>query len=165
ADRVAGQRRRAQLDPVRGRHHRDLRHQLPAQRAQPDDDRPAHAGNPRPDHVRVGDRPGRTGGGAAMNAMLPVVAGLLLAAGAGAQAQAQAQPDRMDKAFEAWDTDHNGVLSRAEFEAGWRAVVERGIAARLRAQLEKLDRNDDNGLDGAEYASLALVMQAGKDAP
>ena len=102
-----------------------------------------------------------------MNAMLPVVAGLLLAAGAGAQAQAQAQaqPDRMDKAFEAWDTDHNGVLSRAEFEAGWRAVVERGIAARLRAQFEKLDRNDDNGLDGAEYASLALVMQAGKDAP
>jgi Ca2+-binding EF-hand superfamily protein len=98
-----------------------------------------------------------------MNAMFPVVAGLLLAAGAGAQAQAQS--DRMDKAFEAWDTDHNGVLSRAEFEAGWRAVVERGIAARLRAQFEKLDRNDDNGLDGAEYASLALVMQAGKDAP
>ena len=98
-----------------------------------------------------------------MNAIGAIVAGLLLAAGAGVQAQAQ--PDRMDKAFEAWDTDHNGVLSRAEFEAGWRAVVERGIAARLRSQFEKLDRNDDNGLDGAEYASLALVMQAGKDAP
>ena len=70
-----------------------------------------------------------------MNAMLSVVAGLLLAAGAGAQAQAQS--GRMDKAFEAWDTDHNGVLSRAEFEAGWRAVVERGVAARLRAQFEK----------------------------
>lgn len=104
-----------------------------------------------------------------MNAMLPVVAGLLLAAGSGAGARAQTQAHapsaRMDKAFEAWDTDHNGVLSRTEFDAGWRAVVERGIAARLRTQFEKLDRNDDNGLDGAEYASLALVMQAGKDAP
>src|SRR5690606_20228832 len=146
---------------------RDLRHQLPAERAQPDDDRPAHAGNPRPHHVRVGDSTGRTGGGAAMNVLLSAIAGLLLAAGAGAQAQTQAQAPSggMDKAFEAWDTDHNGVISRTEFEKGWQGVIERGVAARLRAQFDKLDRNDDGGLDGAEYASLALVMQAGKDAP
>ena len=69
-----------------------------------------------------------------MNAMLPVVAGLLLAAGSGAGARAQTQAHapsaRMDKAFEAWDTDHNGVLSRTEFDAGWRAVVEVGIGQR-----------------------------------
>lgn len=100
-----------------------------------------------------------------MNVLLSAIAGLLLATGAGAQAQSQAPSAGIDKAFEAWDTDHNGVISRAEFEAGWQGVIERGVAARLRAQFDKLDRNDDGGLDGAEYASLALVMKAGKDAP
>jgi len=100
-----------------------------------------------------------------MNVLLSAIAGLLLAAGAGAQAQSQVPSGGMDKAFEAWDADHNGVISRAEFEKGWQGVIERGVAARLRAQFDKLDRNDDGGLDGAEYASLALVMQAGKDAP
>lgn len=95
------------------------------------------------------------------------VAGVLVAllAGAPALAQDAAPASTVDRTFAAWDADRNGVLSQAEFQAGWRGMVERSVAARLRAQFDKLDRNNDGGLDGGEYANLALVLQAGKDAP
>ncbi len=92
-----------------------------------------------------------------MNALLALAAGVILAA--------QAQSGSADRVFDAWDADGNGVLSHAEFGDGWKTMIERSIAARLRAQFDKLDRNGDESLDGAEYATLALVMQAGKDAP
>lgn len=100
-----------------------------------------------------------------MNRRGALAAAALLALAPMAAAQVQSQPDATGKTFDAWDADRNGVLSRAEFDNGWRALVGRGVEARLHSQFDKLDRNDDGGLDGAEYASLALVLQAGKDAP
>ncbi|MDQ2703326.1 MAG: EF-hand domain-containing protein [Pseudomonadota bacterium] len=100
-----------------------------------------------------------------MNRMRALAAAALLALAPMAAAQVQSRPDATAKTFDAWDADHNGVLSRPEFDNGWRAMVGRSVEARLRSQFEKLDRNDDGGLDGAEYASLALVLRAGNDAP
>ena len=102
-----------------------------------------------------------------MKRNLASLTGLLLASVAVAPALAQdaTSASMADRAFAAWDADRNGVLSQAEFQAGWRNMAERSAAARLRAQFDKLDRNNDGGLDRSEYANLALVLQAGKEAP
>ena len=100
-----------------------------------------------------------------MKCLAAIAVGVLAAMSPVPAAAAQSAPAAGDAVFDAWDADLNGVLSRAEFEDGRRAMVQRNVAARLRAQFDKLDRNGDDSLDGAEYATLALVMQAGKDAP
>jgi Ca2+-binding EF-hand superfamily protein len=73
---------------------------------------------------------------------------------------------RTDAVFAALDTDHDQVLSRQEFAAGY-ARVQQAIAieARLRQQFAIVDANHDGGLDGAEYARLALVARRGDAAP
>ena len=80
-------------------------------------------------------------------------------------AQAAAQ-DSAGEAFKAWDKDRNGSLSLVEFRTGWQQVQRVAeVQARLRNQFGTVDVNKNNAIDPAEYGSLALVKQAGKNAP
>lgn len=70
------------------------------------------------------------------------------------------------EAFKAWDQDHNGSLSLAEFRAGWQQLQRVAeTQARLHHQFSTVDANSNNAIDPAEYGSLLLVRQAGKSAP
>ena len=69
-------------------------------------------------------------------------------------------------AFAAWDSDHNGNLSKQEFTNGWERVREANeFEARLRKQFVLVDTNKNGGIDPAEYSTLILVKNAGKSAP
>jgi hypothetical protein len=97
-------------------------------------------------------------------------------------AQAQAHPTQprapashaadaaIDAQFKAWDTDHDGKLSQAEFGAGMAAFRRRAeagteAAVRLRGQFDRIDANRDDAIDAGEYPNLELVRAAGKAAP
>lgn len=88
-----------------------------------------------------------------------------------AKPQPQPQPQRepaVDATFKAWDADHNGVLSQAEFRQGWNAVRQRAetkVEASLRTQFDKVDANHNGAIDAGEYGNLLLVQRAGKPAP
>ena len=88
-----------------------------------------------------------------------------------AVAKPQPQPQRepaVDATFKAWDADHNGVLSQAEFRQGWNAVRQRAetkVEAGLRTQFDKVDANRNGAIDAGEYGNLLLVQRAGKSAP
>jgi Ca2+-binding EF-hand superfamily protein len=70
------------------------------------------------------------------------------------------------EAFKAWDKDRNGSLSLVEFRTGWQQVQRVAeTQARLRHQFGMVDVNKNNAIDPAEYGSLVLVKQAGKNAP
>ena len=105
--------------------------------------------------------------------MAAAIAGALLAcasAQAGAQAGTQAASiPAADATFKAWDTDHDGVLSQAEFRQGWSSArhraEERKVEASLRAQFDKVDANHDGAIDAGEYGGLLLIQRAGKSAP
>lgn len=78
-------------------------------------------------------------------------------------ARAQAQ---VDMTFRRWDTDKNGSLSSAEFNAGWaamRRMVE--VRQRLRQQFAAVDADKSGAIDAAEYGKLMLVQKAGASAP
>ena len=86
-----------------------------------------------------------------------------------AAAPAMPREPAVDATFRAWDADHNGVLSQAEFRQGWnsarRRADERRVEASLRAQFDKVDANHDGAIDAGEYGGLLLVQRAGKSAP
>jgi hypothetical protein len=76
----------------------------------------------------------------------------------------------IDAEFRAWDTDHDGKLSQAEFGAGMAAFRRRAeagteVAVRLRGQFDRIDANRDDAIDAGEYPNLELVRAAGKAAP
>lgn len=86
---------------------------------------------------------------------------------AAAAAPAQREP-AVDATFKAWDANHDGMLSQAEFRQGWNAVRQRAegkVEAGLRNQFDKVDANHNGAIDAGEYASLVLVQRAGKSAP
>lgn len=111
------------------------------------------------------------------NMMLALSGGVLLLAAQAASAQAapantNAKPaqaaaqDSAGEAFKAWDKDRNGSLSLVEFRTGWQQVQRVAeMQARLRNQFGTVDVNKNNAIDPAEYGSLVLVKQAGKNAP
>lgn len=76
--------------------------------------------------------------------------------------QPNAQADAM---FSAWDSNHDGTLSREEFRAGFGNAERTLIDRRLHAQFNALDANKDGYIDAGEYQKLALVKRAGTDAP
>ncbi|GHC03517.1 EF-hand domain-containing protein [Thermomonas carbonis] len=81
-------------------------------------------------------------------------------------AQARQAQDPAAEAFKAWDKDGNGNLSLVEFRMGWQQVQRvTETQARLRQQFATVDANKNNAIDPAEYGSLMLVRQAGKNAP
>lgn len=109
--------------------------------------------------------------------MMALAGGLLLLGAQQAAAQsaaakpapaAQARPaqDPAAEAFKAWDKDGNGSLSLVEFRTGWQQVQRVAeTQARLRHQFTTVDANKNNAIDPAEYGTLLLVKQAGKNAP
>ena len=111
------------------------------------------------------------------NTLLALTGGMLLLGAQQAAAQSaaakpapatQARPaqDQAADAFKAWDKDGNGNLSLVEFRTGWQQVQRVAeTQARLRHQFGTVDANKNNAIDPAEYTSLLLVKQAGKNAP
>ena len=111
------------------------------------------------------------------NTLLALTGGMLLLGAQQAAAQSaaakpapatQARPaqDQAADAFKAWDKDGNGSLSLVEFRAGWQQVQRVAeTQARLRHQFATVDANDNGAIDPAEYGSLLLVKNAGKNAP
>lgn len=105
--------------------------------------------------------------------MLAGFALALASTAAQARAQATAAPatprgQAVDATFKAWDADHDGVLSQAEFREGWNSLRQRAegkVEASLRAQFDKVDANRDGAIDAGEYRNLLLVQRAGKSAP
>ncbi|UHQ20025.1 hypothetical protein LVB87_02370 [Lysobacter sp. KIS68-7] len=75
------------------------------------------------------------------------------------------QPVDPDAVFAAWDKDKNGVLSPQEFRDGYDDTREAIAVQRLRIEFQRHDANHDGRLDAGEYAQLALVQRAGKNAP
>lgn len=82
------------------------------------------------------------------------------------------QEQQVEAAFNAWDVDHNGSLSKQEFINGWRQLRRQGevrresaMQQRLRAQFTTLDADKSGSLDAHEYAQMALVKRAGTAAP
>ncbi|HWS79134.1 MAG TPA: EF-hand domain-containing protein [Thermomonas sp.] len=110
-----------------------------------------------------------------MNRRHTLVVALLAMSASQAWAQAakpapvpQARPaaDPAADAFKAWDKDRDGKLSLVEFRAGWQQVQRVAeTQARLRQQFTTVDANKNGAIDPAEYGSLLLVQQAGKNAP
>jgi Ca2+-binding EF-hand superfamily protein len=82
-----------------------------------------------------------------------------------AKAAVAAEPTRVDATFRAWDADRNGALSLQEFRQGYTRLSLGLRQARLQAQFEVIDGNDDGGIDAGEYAAMALVKRAGGAAP
>lgn len=76
-----------------------------------------------------------------------------------------AQAPTPDAMFAAWDTDNNKTLTIDEFKAGWGRVAQAMLLQRLKGQFDQHDRNHNNALDTAEFATLNLVKQAGASAP
>jgi hypothetical protein len=77
-----------------------------------------------------------------------------------------AQPPQVDAVFNAWDTDHNGSLSKQEFIAGSQQLRrESAVAQQLRAQFRTLDADKSGALDAHEYAQMQLIKRAGASAP
>ena len=111
------------------------------------------------------------------NTLLALTGGMLLLGAQQAAAQSaaakpapatQARPaqDQAADAFKAWDKDGNGNLSLVEFRTGWQQVQRVAeTQARLRHQFATVDANDNGAIDPAEYGSLLLVKNAGKNAP
>lgn len=82
--------------------------------------------------------------------------------------RAEPVPPQVDAAFKAFDTDHDGSLSLAEFRAGWQAMRQGGAQnaqARLQQQFRELDANGNGGIDRTEYPNMVLVKRAGSAAP
>jgi len=90
---------------------------------------------------------------------------LLLCVALAAAATAPA-PTQADAVFAALDADHDQVLSREEFAAGYARVQQAiEVEARLRRQFAIVDGDRDGALDGAEFAKLPLVVRLGAAAP
>ena len=111
------------------------------------------------------------------NTLLALTGGMLLLGAQQAAAQSaaakpapatQARPaqDQAADAFKAWDKNADGNLSPVEFRAGWQQVQRVAeTQARLRHHFATVDANDNGAIDPAEYVSLLLVKNAGKNAP
>ena len=76
--------------------------------------------------------------------------------------EAQAVPG-LQQNFSQYDTDHNGKLGKDEFAAAMSALGSapgvRWDAARASSEFDKLDKNNDGGLDQTELQSMPAVKQ------
>lgn len=76
-------------------------------------------------------------------------------------------PAFVERTFTAWDVDKNGMLSRSEFEQGWKSIrrVQRNQQQVLRERFGEMDRNRNQAIDSDEYQRLVLIQRAGSAAP
>lgn len=79
--------------------------------------------------------------------------------------RAEPVPPAVDAAFRAWDSNHDGSLDLQEFRNGWRNF-RRGPRqtvgdAGLRQQFDRIDADNNGGIDRDEYPNLVLVKRAG----
>lgn len=75
------------------------------------------------------------------------------------------QADGTEALFTSWDTNHDKMLSPAEFKAGWQQLQAAMTLRRLHEQFAAMDTDKNGSLDAAEYANLELIKNAGKSAP
>jgi Ca2+-binding EF-hand superfamily protein len=75
------------------------------------------------------------------------------------------QADAATALFANWDTNHDKMLSSAEFAAGWQQLQAGMAVRRLHEQFVALDASKDGCLNAAEYAHLELIRKAGTSAP
>ena len=85
--------------------------------------------------------------------------------------RAEPVPPAVDATFKAWDSNHDGSLTLPEFRNGWRNL-RRGSrqtagagGAGLRQQFDRIDADNNGGIDRDEYPNLMLVKRAGVQAP
>jgi len=84
---------------------------------------------------------------------------------AAAPAQATQGPAGPDAMFAAWDTNHDGSISKDEFRAGYAAARDTMAVQRLHVEFLRRDENHDGTLQADEYAKMMVVQRAGKNAP
>ena len=84
---------------------------------------------------------------------------------AAAPAQAAQGPAGPDAMFAAWDTNHDGAISKDEFRAGYAAARDTMAVQRLHVEFQRRDENHDGKLQANEYAQMMVVQRAGKGAP
>lgn len=75
------------------------------------------------------------------------------------------QADTPEAIFARWDTDHNQVLTLAEFQIGWQQVQATMALRLLHDKFVAMDTHHTGCLDPAQYANLQLIKQAGQSAP
>lgn len=87
--------------------------------------------------------------------------------GESAGAVEEPTPAVVGQTFTAWDTDGNGVLSRLEFENGWKSIrrLRRDHRQALRKRFDEMDANRNRAIDPDEYRRLTLIQHAGRAAP
>jgi hypothetical protein len=139
---------------------------------QPDDDRPAHGGDPRADHVRTRNAGAIGGLGMTLGNMkfqILIAASLLLSTAAFAQTATapaktgvQAGPDA---AFAAWDKDGNGTLSKDEFRAGWMATRNDLVVQRLHGEFERHDADKSGKIEAPNTRSSRSCSAPVQSAP
>jgi hypothetical protein len=88
-----------------------------------------------------------------------------VAAPAAPAAAAQQGPAGPDAMFAAWDKNHDGMISKDEFRAGYMAARDTMAVQRLHIEFQRRDDNHDGKLQANEYAQMMLVQRAGKNAP
>ncbi len=75
------------------------------------------------------------------------------------------QADPATTLFADWDTNHDRMLSPAEFAAGWQQLQAGMALRRLHEQFVAMDTSKNGCLDATEYTHLELVRKAGASAP
>jgi len=101
----------------------------------------------------------------AMIASLPMCC-IAWAAMAGQAAPLAPMTGGGSKVFAAMDANHDGNLSQEEFRKGYPGLRQAiALEVRLREQFQAIDADRSGALDAGEYAGLALVKQAGQNAP
>lgn len=79
---------------------------------------------------------------------------------------AQAQSATQGGPFATLDANHDGAVSRAEFQAGYPWLVRTiALDLRLRDQYQALDADHSGAIESGEYARMTLVQRAGPAAP
>ena len=109
---------------------------------------------------------------AGCSAVLPAVPQLSTSGGSSVLAQAASKGPTKRQIFTAWDTNQDGSLSLAEYEAGFLAALQPAptpaqlpaVKQAIDAEFSRLDRNGDGRLTFSEFRK-PTANQLGQIAP
>jgi Ca2+-binding EF-hand superfamily protein len=82
-----------------------------------------------------------------------------------ALAQAAGQGESAEAMFQRMDGNHDGLLSAEEFKAALKPRVRPVVYQRLPAQFRAFDLDHSGYLEANEFAALAIIRDAGAEAP